>query len=121
MWQKQKESRVVGNKFLPLHRLYKPPDYNYSKIKLDNSFLKQDFLKILTTYLDGYFVFQPKLLTLISVCVCVCVCVCMCVCVHVCVSGGGNLTPSPLLVVLLKFRNSKRCNPGISQHEVKFH
>ena len=27
------ESRNVGNKFLPLHRLYQPPDYNYSKIK----------------------------------------------------------------------------------------
>ena len=24
----EKESRVVGNRFLPLHRLYKRPDYN---------------------------------------------------------------------------------------------
>ena len=46
------KKRVVGNKFLPLHRLYKRPDYNYSKIKLDNSFLKQNFVKILTTHLD---------------------------------------------------------------------
>ena len=36
----EKEIRVVGNKFLTLHHLYKLPDYNYSKIKLDNSFLK---------------------------------------------------------------------------------
>ena len=36
----EKETRVAGNKFLPLHRLYKCPDYKYSKIKLDNSFLK---------------------------------------------------------------------------------
>ena len=46
-----KESRVVGNKFLPLHRLFKHPDYDYSKVKLDNSFLKQNFVKILTTHL----------------------------------------------------------------------
>ena len=26
----EKDSRVVGNKFLPLHRLYKCPEYNYS-------------------------------------------------------------------------------------------
>ena len=58
----KKESRVVGNKFLPLHRLYKRPDYNYPKIKLDNSFLEQNFVKILTTHLDhnlkdaGYFI-----------------------------------------------------------------
>ena len=57
----EKDSRVVGNKFLPLHRLYKCPEYNYSKNKLDNSFLKQNFVKILTTHLDhnlkdaGYF------------------------------------------------------------------
>ena len=31
----EKESRVVVNTFLPLHRLYKRLDYNYSKIKLD--------------------------------------------------------------------------------------
>ena len=48
----EKDSRVVGNKFLPLHRLYKRPEYNYSKNKLDNSFLKQNFVKILTTHLD---------------------------------------------------------------------
>ena len=29
-----KDSRVVGNKFLPLRRLYKRPEYNYSKINL---------------------------------------------------------------------------------------
>ena len=58
----EKESRVVDNKFLPLHRLYKSPDYNYSKIKLDSSFLKLNFVKILTTHLDhnlkdaGYFI-----------------------------------------------------------------
>ena len=57
-----KHSRVVGNKFLPLHHLYKRPEYNYSKIKIDNSFLKQIFVKILTTHLDhneedaGYFI-----------------------------------------------------------------
>ena len=48
----EKDSRVVGNKFLPLHHLYKRPEYNYSKIKLDNFFLKQNFVKILTTDLD---------------------------------------------------------------------
>ena len=42
-----KESRVLGNKFLTLHCLYKLPDYNYSKIKLDNSFLKKILLKSL--------------------------------------------------------------------------
>ena len=58
----EKDGRVVGNKFLPLHRLYKCPEYNYSKNKLDNSFLKQNFVKILTTHLDhnskdaGYFI-----------------------------------------------------------------
>ena len=46
------KDRAVGNKFLPLHHLYKRPEYNYSKIKLDNSFLKQNFVKILTTHLD---------------------------------------------------------------------
>ena len=25
----EKDNRVVGNKFLPLHRLYKRPEYNY--------------------------------------------------------------------------------------------
>ena len=48
----EKDSRVVGNKFLPLHRLYKRPEHNYSKIKLDNSFLKQNFVKMLTTHLN---------------------------------------------------------------------
>ena len=48
----EKESRVAGNKSLPLQSLYQRPDYNYSKIKLDNSFLKQNFVKILTTHLD---------------------------------------------------------------------
>ena len=58
----EKESRALGNKFLQLHRLYKCPEYNYSKIKLHNSFLKQSFVKILTTHLDhnlkdgGYFI-----------------------------------------------------------------
>ena len=58
----EKDGRVVGNKFLPLHRLYKRPEYNYSKNKLDNSFLKQNFVKIFTTHLDhnlkdtGYFI-----------------------------------------------------------------
>ena len=58
----EKDSRVVGNNFLPLHRLYKRPGYNYSKIKVDNSFLKQNFVKIPTTHLDhdlknaGYFI-----------------------------------------------------------------
>ena len=58
----EKDSRVVGNKFLPLHSLYKRPEYNYSKNKLDNSFLKQNFVKILTTHVDhnlkdaGYFI-----------------------------------------------------------------
>ena len=51
-YMSEKESRVVGNKFLPLHRLYKRPNYNYSKIKLDNSLLKQNFVEILTTHLD---------------------------------------------------------------------
>ena len=43
--------------------LYKRPKYNYSKIKLDNSFLKQSFFKVITTSLDHniedaiYFVF----------------------------------------------------------------
>ena len=46
-----KQRRVVGNKFLPLHCLYKCPDFNYSKIKLDNSFFKQNFVKILATRL----------------------------------------------------------------------
>ena len=40
----EKESRVFGNKLLLLHRLYKHLDYNYSKMKLDNSFWKQNFI-----------------------------------------------------------------------------
>ena len=48
----EKENRVVGNKFLPLHRLCKRPDYDYSKVNLGNSFLKQNFVKIITTHLD---------------------------------------------------------------------
>ena len=61
-YMEEKDSRVVGNKFLPLHRLYKAPQYNYSKNKLDNSFLKQNFVIILITHLDhnlkdaGYFI-----------------------------------------------------------------
>ena len=57
----EKECRVVGKKFIPLYCLHKRPDYNCSKIKLVNSFLKQNFVKILTTHLDhnsenaGYF------------------------------------------------------------------
>ena len=47
----EKESRVVGNTFLLLHCLYKRRDYNYFKIKLDNSF-EIKFFKILTTHLD---------------------------------------------------------------------
>ena len=35
-----------------MHRLYKRPGYNYSKVKVDNSFLKRNFVKILTTHLD---------------------------------------------------------------------
>ena len=50
-----KESRVVGNKFLPLYCPYKFSNYNYSKIKLDNPFLKQNFVKILITHLDHNF------------------------------------------------------------------
>ena len=45
----EKESGVVCKKFSPVHCLYKSPDYNYSKIKPDSSFLKQNFVKILTT------------------------------------------------------------------------
>ena len=46
----EKESRVVGKTFLPLYLLYKRPDYNYPKIKLDNFLLKQNFIKILRYY-----------------------------------------------------------------------
>ena len=60
----ERDSRVVKNKFLPLHHIYTNVQsiYNYSKFELDNSFLKQNFVKILTTYLDhnfkdaGYFI-----------------------------------------------------------------
>ena len=67
----EKDGRVVGNKFLPLHRLCKCSEYNYSKNKLDNSFLKQNFVKILTTHLDQkmlaiLFVFPSDLLKSLS-------------------------------------------------------
>ena len=58
----EKYSRVAGNNFFSLYCLYKCPEYNYSKIKLDNFFLKQNFVKILNTHLDhnlkdtGYFI-----------------------------------------------------------------
>ena len=47
-YMEEKENRVVGNKFLPLRCLHKRPNYNYFKMKLDNSFLKKNFVKILT-------------------------------------------------------------------------
>ena len=50
----QRESRVVDNMFLPLHRLYKCLDCNYYNVKLSNSLLKQNFAKILSTHLDYY-------------------------------------------------------------------
>ena len=31
----EKESRLVGNNFLPLHRLYKSPDYNLKDLKIN--------------------------------------------------------------------------------------
>ena len=43
----EKENRVVGNKFLPLHRLYKRPDYNYSKLTLIILFWNKTLLKSL--------------------------------------------------------------------------
>ena len=58
----EEETRVVGNTFLLLHRLYKRPDYNLSKTKPNNSFLKQNFVKMITTHIDhnlkdaGYFI-----------------------------------------------------------------
>ena len=58
----EEETRVVGNTFLLLHRLYKRPDYNLSKAKPNNSFLKQNFVKMITTHIDhnlkdaGYFI-----------------------------------------------------------------
>ena len=45
------KERVVGNKFLPLQT----SNYNYFKTKLDNFFLKQNLVKILTTHLDHNF------------------------------------------------------------------
>ena len=69
---------MVSKKFLPLHRLYNRPSYNANKTKLDNSFLKNNFLKILQTHLDvnikdaGYFIrvsiksFKKSALKLIS-------------------------------------------------------
>ena len=61
-YMKEKESRVAGKKFLLLHRLHNRPPYNDNRTKLDNSFLKSHFVKILTTHLDynlkdaGYFI-----------------------------------------------------------------
>ena len=58
----KKQSRVISYKLLPLHHLYKRPYCNYSKIKLNNSFLRQSFVNTLTTHLDhnlkcaGYFI-----------------------------------------------------------------
>ena len=58
----EEETRVVGNTFLLLHRLYKRPDYSLSKAKPNNSFLKQNFVKMITTHIDhnlkdaGYFI-----------------------------------------------------------------
>ena len=58
----EKECRVVSKKFFPLHRLHNRPPYNANKTKLDNSFLKNNFIKILQTHLDvnikdaGYFI-----------------------------------------------------------------
>ena len=52
------KERAVGSKFLPLQT----SNYNYFKTKLDNFFLKQNLVKILTTHLDhnfknaGYFI-----------------------------------------------------------------
>ena len=48
----KKENKVVGFKFLRLYRPYKRADYNYTNTKLDNSFLKQNLVQILTTHLD---------------------------------------------------------------------
>ena len=47
----EKKNRVLGNKVSPFCRVYKLPDYINSKIKLDNSFLKHSFPKILATSL----------------------------------------------------------------------
>ena len=58
----EKDSGVVGNGFLPLHHLYRRPEYDCSKNELDTSFLKQNFVKVLTPHLDhnlkdaGYFI-----------------------------------------------------------------
>ena len=57
----EKDCAVVGNNFLPFQSHYKRPEYNYSKVKLDNYFLKQNFVKGFTPHLDhnlkdaGYF------------------------------------------------------------------
>ena len=48
----EKECKVVSKKFLPLHRAHNRPPYNVNRTKLDNSFLKENFLKILQTHLD---------------------------------------------------------------------
>ena len=34
----EKDCAVVGNNFLPFQSHYKRPEYNYSKVKLDNYF-----------------------------------------------------------------------------------
>ena len=34
----EKDSGVVSNTFLPIYPLYKRQEFNYPKIKLDNSF-----------------------------------------------------------------------------------
>ena len=51
----EKDSGVVGNGFLPLHCLYRRPEYDCSKNELDTSFLKQNFVKVLTPHLDHNF------------------------------------------------------------------
>ena len=43
----EKYSRVVGNKFLTLHRLYKRLEYNYSKIEFYNKILLRSLPHIL--------------------------------------------------------------------------
>ena len=53
----EKDSRVVGNKFLTLHRLYKRPEYIYSKIEFYN--------KILLRSLAHISVIIPKMLAIL--------------------------------------------------------
>ena len=58
----EKDSRVIGNKFLPLKRSHDRPPYNANKNKHENSFLRHNFVKVLTRHLDhnlkdtGYFI-----------------------------------------------------------------